>query len=204
MFRIICVVLLWMQLLAGTHATGKPMQYPTANDTIYIFDYFSLYQHGPVYFGSTTIVLPNGEEVKLTTRPDQRWPLDFEQYSMLRIIMPAGTSITLPVRLEARYRKHIYITKQDVTLQATVRKPTLYFGIVLVDRCRFSNNRYCPAVIRNSGNMSGSLFRDVRDRGLEKGVAYTYDVKTGTLEKNEFFEHEKKHLPRRLLKRFPL
>lgn len=155
-------------------------------DTIYLYDYFHA-EPGLNYRGTTTVFLPNGDSVVLQTKAVQIMPVDFDQYAMLRIILPKDSSITLKVRFTAIKRKLNFEHVQEVTLRQTLRKPSFWFGRILIENCGKRNIANCPFIIRNSDDYNRTFVRYIIERNVEKGVKYIYNSVTGELIENPVY-----------------
>ena len=155
-------------------------------DTVYLFDYFYA-ETGSNYRGKTTVFLPNGDSVALQTKAVQIMPVDFNQYAMLRIIIPKDSSIKLNVRFTAYKRKLKFEHVEEIVLKKTRRTPSLWFGRILIENCGKRNIANCPFIIRNSDQFSRRFVRYIIERNIEKGVTHIYNAVTGELYENPVF-----------------
>lgn len=165
-------------------------QLPVQNnfDTIYILDYF--YKDPPFdYRGSTTIFLPSGDSVILKTKQVQIMPVDFDQYAMLKILIPKDSSITLKIRLNVKKRKIPFERTENILLKATRKKPSIYYAQIFIENCTRKRASACPLFVYNSDNVPKAFLRDLIDRKLYKGAMLMYNASTGKLTENPDYYH---------------
>lgn len=156
-------------------------------DTIYIMDYFYKGPPGIDYRGSTTVFIPNRDSVVLQTKPVQIMPVDFEQYAMLKLIIPKDSSVALKILFNAKKRKMNFERTEKIILKRTSKAPTIYYGRLLIENCRKGNTYNCPLRIRNSDNLSNAFIKNILNRNIEKGVTHIYNAVTGELIENPVF-----------------
>lgn len=157
-------------------------------DTIYLYDYFHS-EPELRYKGSTTVFFPNGDSVVLQTKPVQIMPVDFEQYAMLRIILPKDSSVTLTVRFTAKKRRILFEHNGQITLCQTKQKPAFWFGRILIETCGKRKMGNCPFIIRSSDDFNRQYVRRIIERNIEKGVTHIYNAATGELIENPVFHN---------------
>lgn len=178
-------IILFVLLTFATKCIAQKLPQPVL-DTIYLCDYFYA-DVGFNYRGSTTVFFPNGDSVLLQTKAVQIMPVDFDQYAMLRIILPKDSSITLLVRFTAKKRRMLFEHTEQITLRQTKQKPAFWFGRVLIENCGKRRINNCPFKLMNSDNFTRAFIRTILERNVEKGVTHIYNAATGELIENPVF-----------------